>query len=192
MTHVGVVYDSGFGHTAAQARAVGEGAVSVDGVSARLYFVDDVLATPERLDECDAMIFGSPTLMGSASAGFKSFMEATHPLSQEQRWAGRIAAGFTNSGGLNGDKLNTLVQLTLFAMQHGMVWVGLGLADGNDASYKSDANPNRLGCYLGAVAQSNTDQGIEGMHDSDLLTATALGSRVARLANAWNHKELRS
>ncbi|MCU1659436.1 MAG: NADPH-dependent reductase, partial [Pseudonocardiales bacterium] len=63
MAHVGVVYDSRYGHTAALARAVGEGAAGVDGVTARLYFADDVVAAPDRLDECDAMIFGCPTMM---------------------------------------------------------------------------------------------------------------------------------
>jgi multimeric flavodoxin WrbA len=190
MTHVGIIYDSGYGHTAAQARAVGEGAAMVHDVTARLYFVEDVVSEPERLDECDAMIFGSPTYMASASASFKSFMEATSRIWLAQRWNGRLAAGFTNSGGHSGDKLNTLIQLNLFAMQHGMVWVGLGLLDGNDASHKSEANLNRLGCYLGAMSQSNSDQGIEGMLESDLATARSLGERVARAAQGWNYKEL--
>ena len=190
MTHVGVVYDSGYGHTAAQARAVGEGAAGVGGVTARLYFVEDLTSDPAQLDVCDAMIFGSPTYMASASASFKLFMEATSRIWLDQRWSGRIAAGFTNSGGHSGDKLNTLVQLNLFAMQHGMVWVGLGLLDGNDASSKSVDNLNRLGSYVGAMAQSNSDQGIEGMFESDLQTARSLGERVARAARAWDHKEL--
>ncbi|RYE41212.1 MAG: flavodoxin family protein [Hyphomicrobiales bacterium] len=190
MAHVGIVYDSGYGHTAALARAVGEGAASVDEVTARLYFADDVAAAPELLDGCDAMIFGSPTYMGSASSSFKSFMERTSGLWAAQRWQGRLAAGFTSSGGYSGDKLNTLVQLNLFAMQHGMIWVGLGLLDGNNASYKSDENLNRLGSYIGAMAQTNTDQGIEGIVDSDLATAHSLGSRVAHAARIWNHKEM--
>jgi NAD(P)H dehydrogenase (quinone) len=190
MTHVGIVYDSGYGHTAAQARAVGEGAAAVKDVTARLYFVDDLVDTPELLDECDAMIFGSPTYMASASAGFKTFMEATSRIWLSQRWSGRIAAGFTNSGGHSGDKLNTLMQLNLFAMQHGMIWVGLGLLDGNDASYKSEANLNRLGSYLGAMSQSNSDQGIEGIQESDLETAHSLGGRVARAARGWNRAEV--
>ncbi|MGY2876180.1 NAD(P)H dehydrogenase (quinone) [Marmoricola sp. URHA0025 HA25] len=188
--HVGIVYDSGYGHTAAQARAVGEGAASVEGVTARLYFADEMAGDPHGLDHCDAFIFGSPTYLGSASATFKSFMEATSKIWLDQGWSGRLAAGFTNSGGHSGDKLNTLVQLNLFAMQHGMVWVGLGLLDGNDASHKSDGNLNRLGSYLGAMAQSNSDQGIEGMLESDLATARQLGVRVARAARNWNRSNL--
>jgi NAD(P)H dehydrogenase (quinone) len=190
MTSIGIVYDSGYGHTAAQSRAVGEGAASIDGVSARLYFAGEVAEDPHLLDPCDALIFGTPTYMGSASATFKTFMEATSKVWLHQGWSGKLAAGFTNSGGRNGDKLNTLFQLNLFAMQHGMLWVGLGLLDGNDASYKSDSNLNRLGCYLGAMAQSNSDQGLEGMEPSDLLTASALGARVARASLAWNREGL--
>ncbi|WP_326837522.1 hypothetical protein VSH64_21970 [Amycolatopsis rhabdoformis] len=75
-----------------------------------------------------------------------------------------------------------MVQLTLFAMQHGMVWVGLGLPDGNNRSTGSGRNVNRLGSYLGAMAQANTDEGIEGMAPADLETARLLGERVAEFA----------
>jgi hypothetical protein len=74
----------------------------------------------------------------------------------------------------------------LFAMQHGMVWVGLGLLDGNNWSQGSNDNLNRLGAYAGAMAQSNVDQGLEGMYASDLETARFLGLRVARAAWRWH------
>ncbi|HEY3465654.1 MAG TPA: NADPH-dependent FMN reductase, partial [Amycolatopsis sp.] len=76
-------------------------------------------------------------------------------------------------------------QLWLFAMQHGMVWVGLGLLDGNGRSTGSHDELNRLGAYAGAMAQSNSDQGLEGMRDSDLRTASALGRRVAQHVAHW-------
>jgi NAD(P)H dehydrogenase (quinone) len=182
---IGVVYDSGYGHTAAQARAVGEGAASVPGTDVALYFAEEVGADPHQLDHCDALIFGTPTYMGSGSAVFKSFMEASSKIWLDQGWKGKLAAGFTNSSGHSGDKLNTLVQLWLFAMQHGLVWVGLGLLDGNGRSTGSEAELNRLGAYAGAMAQSNADQGLEGMQESDLRTAAALGERVARQVVLW-------
>jgi NAD(P)H dehydrogenase (quinone) len=185
MAFVGVVYDSGMGHTAALARAVGEGAASVDGVGARLYFAEEIAAEPTPLDSCDALIFGAPTYMGSASGTFKLFMESTSGRWLRQQWRGKLSAGFTNSGGHSGDKLNTLIQLTSFAMQHGMIWVGLGLPDGHNSSISSDRNLNRLGSYIGAMAQSNVDQGIEGIHESDLATAFSLGARVGTYASTW-------
>jgi NAD(P)H dehydrogenase (quinone) len=52
----------------------------------------------------------------------------------EQRWADKLAAGFTNSGSQNGDKQNTLLQFVTFAAQHGMLWVNLGQMPGNNSS----------------------------------------------------------
>lgn len=185
MGSIGVVYDSGFGHTAAQARAVGEGAAAVPGTEVSLYFAEEVALDPRQLDGCDALVLGTPTYMGSGSAVFKTFMEASSKIWLDQGWKGKLAAGFTNSSGHSGDKLNTLTQLWLFAMQHGMVWIGLGLLDGNGRSSGSDAELNRLGAYAGAMAQSNSDQGLEGMKDSDLRTAASLGERVARQVALW-------
>jgi multimeric flavodoxin WrbA len=185
MTLVAVVYHSGHGHTAAQARAVCEGALEIDGVESRMIFSLDAVEDMSLLREADAIIFGCPTYMGSASAGFKQFMDATAPLWIAEEWTDRIAAGFTSSGGHSGDKLNTLVQLMLFAMQHGMVWVGLGLPDGDNTSAGSAEHLNRLGAYAGAMAQANVDQGLDGMVDSDLRTARYLGHRVAEAAVRW-------
>lgn len=185
MTSVGVVYHSGFGHTAALARAAGEGALGVPGTTARLVFAEDAARDPHALDPYDALILGCPTYMAGPSAGFKEFLDATSGIWLQQGWKDKLAAGFTNSGGYSGDKLNTLVQLMLFAMQHGMVWVGLGLPDGGGASTATPDSANRLGSYAGAMAKSDVDLGLEGIHDSDLATAAALGRRVAVAAQRW-------
>jgi NAD(P)H dehydrogenase (quinone) len=185
MPFVAVVYHSGFGHTAAQARAVCEGALEVPGIESRMIFAEDAAEDLALLESADAFIFGCPTYMGSASAVFKQFMDATSGIWLAQGWKDRLAAGFTNSGGYSGDKLATLLQLMVFAMQHGMLWVGLGLPDGNNTSDSSDDNLNRLGAYAGAMSQSNVDQGLDGMFESDLATARELGRRVAEAALRW-------
>ena len=138
-----------------------------------------------KLDASDAIVFGSPTYMGGPAAQFKAFADATSGRWFGGAWRDKIAAGFTVSMGPSGDKLSTLHYFFTLAMQHGMVWVGLGLLDGNGRSTGSDAELNRLGGYAGAMAQSNSDQGLEGMYDSDLRTASALGERVARHVTTW-------
>jgi NAD(P)H dehydrogenase (quinone) len=183
---VGVVYHSGFGHTAAQARAVGEGVLRVPGVEAEMYFAEDAASEPTLLDSCDALILGCPTYMAGASAAFKAFIDATSGIWLKQGWQNKLCAGFTNSGGHSGDKLNTLMQLMLFAMQHGMVWVGLGLLDGGNSTGSTRDSLNRLGSYAGAMSQSNVDQGVDGMTEGDLATAAALGERVAWFARQWS------
>ena len=184
-TKVAVVYHSGYGHTKVQAEAVARGAAGVNGVEAVLIPVEEAVARSEELDAASAIILGAPTYMGSVSGQFKSFMDGTSKIWMAQGWKNKLAAGFTNSASQSGDKLNSLVQLAIFAAQHGMVWVSLGLLPGNNTSKGSPEDLNRLGSYLGAMAQSNGDEGPEkGPSRSDLATAEHLGRRVAERAVA--------
>jgi NAD(P)H dehydrogenase (quinone) len=187
MTLVAVVYHSGYGHTAKQAEAVAQGALTVDETNVALVKVEDADQYWDVLQKADAIIFGAPTYMGSASAAFKSFMDASSKVWAAQGWKDKIAAGFTNSASQSGDKLNTLQQMAIFAAQHAMVWVGLGLLPGNNSSSGKADDLNRLGSYLGAMAQSNADQGPEfGPSISDLRTAELLGRRVALSSKRWS------
>lgn len=186
MTVVAIVYHSGYGHTARQAEAVAQGALAVSGTEALLVPVADAEANMARLAEADAIVFGAPTYMGSASAAFKGFMDASSKVWAEGGWKDKLAAGFTNSASQSGDKLATLQQLSVFAAQHGMVWVSLGLPPGNNSSRGSLDDLNRLGSFLGAMAQSNADEGPDrGPTPADLRTAEHLGRRVAEAATRW-------
>ena len=112
-----------------------------------------------------------------------SFEDANKPAWAELKWRNKIAAGFTNSGAHSGDKLNTLMSMALFAAQHAMVWVGLDLKPGNASSKAGAQDLNRLGSWLGAMAQSNMDEGADvAPPDSDLRTAAHLGQRVAEIS----------
>ena len=181
---VAVAFHSGFGHTARLARAVAEGVSEVPGAEPVLVAVDGIdEAGWESLDTADAVIFGTPTYMGSASPEFHRFAFDSGSRWARQSWAGKIAAGFTNSSSKSGDKLHTLHYLTLLAAQHGMLWVSLGLLPGWNKSTASENDLNRLGIWLGAAAQSNADQGAEEMNKGDLLTGAHLGHRVAEQAH---------
>ena len=180
-----ITYSSGYGHTARQAAAVAAGVDKVPGAKADLHDIsglDDSLW--EALNAADGIVFGSPTYMGSASAVFQAFAEATSAVWAEAGWRGKVAAGFTNSAGVNGDKLNTLVNFSVLAAQHGMHWISLGLAPGwLYTSNGSEEDLNRLGGFLGAMAHSPSDVGPElAPSASDLRTAEHLGSRVAQAA----------
>ncbi|MDT3400680.1 flavodoxin family protein [Streptomyces sp. B1866] len=179
---VSVAYHSGFGHTAVLAEAVREGAAAA-GATAHLVRVDEI--TDEQwslLDASDAIIFGSPTYMGTASAAFHAFAEATSQRWATAAWQDKIAAGFTNSASKSGDKLHTLQFFTVLAAQHRMHWVGLALTPGWNASTASENDLNRLGFFLGAAAQTNKDEGPEAVHKADIATAQHLGRRVAEAA----------
>jgi NAD(P)H dehydrogenase (quinone) len=187
MTKIAIVYHSGYGHTAKQAEAVRAGAASVAGTEVTLLTSEEAQQRWDVLEAADAIIFGSPTYMGSASAQFKAFMDASSGIWYKRGWQDKLAAGFTNSGSQSGDKLNTLVQLAIFAAQHGMLWVGLDLLPGNNHSGGSVNDLNRLGGFLGALAQSNSDQPADvAPIESDLKTAHRLGERVAQMAQRFN------
>ena len=183
---VPVVFHSGMGHTVAVAKAVRDGILSVEGTTSTLIYSTDVSEEDwARLEAAAGIVFGCPTYMGSASAGFKQFMEESSGVWARLGWKDKIAAGFTNSGNPYGDKFTTLSELLVFALQHGMLWVGLDQPGGNDSSHGSDDAPNRLGVWIGAMVQSLNDLGVEGINRSDLETAHALGIRVARTAHRF-------
>lgn len=195
---IAIIFHSAYGHTRKQAEAVASGVDSVaaakqDATStardtpayvAKSLLVD-VLDMNEdiwnTLNQVDGMVFGCPTYMGTVSAEFKRFMDDSSNAWFNGLWRDKVAAGFTNSGSYSGDKLNTLMQFALFAMQHSMVWVGPGVMPANS----SNAGPetmNRLGAFMGAMAQSGDVSPEEAPPSGDLLFAAELGSRVTDLA----------
>lgn len=180
---VAIAYHSRSGHTKRLAEAVAIGAADVPGAAVTLVAVAGMGAEEWRtLDRADALIFGSPTLMGSASADFHLFAEATGRRWLTGKWRDKLAAGFTNSGAKAGDKSGTLGYLMTFAAQHGMIWVGLGLPAGWNTSRGSEHDLNRLGFWTGAAAQSNLDEKADALSAADLATAEHLGRRVAGFA----------
>ena len=191
---VAIVYDSGSrgypalsGRTRVLAEAVAKGARMVKGTAVTLIPVADRASHWEVLDAADAIVFGCPTYMGSGSSALKAFMEKTiQPQFLEQRWKDKLAAGFTNSAGMSGDKLLALQQLAGFAAQHGMIWITLGQLLGWQTSVGSADDPNRLASFLGLMAQSNADQGPDlAPPVGDRATAERFGWRISKAAHRW-------
>ncbi|MFF8907773.1 flavodoxin family protein [Streptomyces olivaceoviridis] len=182
---VSIAYHSGYGHTAVLAEAVRDGALDA-GAEVHLIKVDGITDEQwETLDRSDVIVFGSPTYMGTASGAFHAFAEATSKRWSGQGWKDKLAAGFTNSASKSGDKLHTLQFFQTLAAQHGMHWVNLGLLPGWNSSTASEHDLNRLGFFAGAAAQSNNDQGPEGVHKADVATAEHLGRRVTETAKIF-------
>ncbi|RYD24139.1 MAG: flavodoxin family protein [Verrucomicrobiaceae bacterium] len=181
---IAIIHHSGSGHTTEMARAVAEGAHSV---GVRIYehqirdedfkggrwLNEQVLA---QLDEADAIITGSPTYMGGVSAQLKAFMDATSPRYLQRKWVDKIGAAFTVSGLPSGDKLNMLVTCATFALQHGMIWVGVA------ESPVSGQGHNRFGFFFGAGGYALFEPVEEAPPAEDRLTGELLGRRVATVA----------
>ncbi len=189
MTKVAIVCHSGYGHTSRQSNSVCLGVKSVSDVSCSSISINSEGEIGRKdwevLAASDAIIFGSPTYMGTVSWQFKKFADASSKPWATQDWKNKIAAGFTNSASMNGDKLTTLQHMVTLAMQHGMIWASTGLMPSNTkAAQRNDIN--YLGSYLGLMAQSPSDSSPEeGPLPGDLETAKLFGVRIAEAANRW-------
>ncbi|MDO1450981.1 flavodoxin family protein [Rhodocytophaga aerolata] len=172
-----IVYHSNYGHTRLVAEAIFRGTQQLT-KDTLLLSTCEAIAQIEQLHQADGIIFGSPTYFGSVSAEFKKFMEFTGSFWYRQLWKDKIAAGFTNSSTTNGDKLHTLIQLSLFAAQHSMIWVSTGILPVFTEGIQQ-TEPNGMASYLGFMAQS--DNSLKTLTPpADLTTAFLFGKRVAQ------------
>jgi multimeric flavodoxin WrbA len=187
---IGIIYHSRTGRTKVIAEHIAIGAHNA-GAKTYTFECKEAIIRLDELDSMDAIIFGCPTFMGSTSAEFKSFIDATGIKWSSQKWRNKIAAGFTNSGAWSGDKLCTITQLAIFAAQHGMIWVGLDLKAGFSSAGSSQDDLNRVGSWLGLMTQSNSDQGLDiSPPMSDLKTAEYFGQRIYSITKQFiNGKE---
>lgn len=185
-----IVYHSVTGTTAQLAEAIAAGCSSGMAVDVQLLRIEgeDIIrgryknsAVLDAIDQADGVIFGSPTFMGSVSAQFKAFADATAGDHWgEQLWADKVAAGFTVGTGYCGDTLHSLHYLQILAAQQGMLWTGLDLAGAGDVKA-----PNRLGAQAGLIVRA-VDGAIE---QPDLQTAFYLGQRVVRVVSRCMRQE---
>ncbi len=188
MSKIAIVYHTTYGHTKLQAEAVLRGAQGVPSIEAKLYTAEEATARLDELDSADAIIFGCPTYMGSMSAGMKMFVEAAAKKWFTLAWKDKIAGAFTNSSSFSGDKLNTLLGLVINAMQHGMIYVGLGLMpsanrpdDMKQISGPSAEAHNRVGSLTGPMSASFQVNPPGAPGKGDLETAELYGRRVAEI-----------
>ena len=127
--------------------------------------------------------------MGSMSAEMKKFLETAARKWFTFAWKDKVAGAFTNSSSFSGDKLNTLMGLMINAMQHGMIYVSLGMmpAQSEPDGLKTITGPspaavNRLGSFSGAMSASFQVAAGDAPAPGDLETARLYGKRVAEVA----------
>lgn len=179
VTQIAIVYFSATGTTAKLSEAVRRGVATIADVTLCRISGDDIVAgrfenetVLRAVDAADGVAFGSPTYMGGPSAQFKAFADASSDRWGEQRWADKIAAGFTTGVCAGGDQFHTLTYFAILAAQPGMLWCGLDIPGGEPAGR------NRLGSQLGLATHP-----VDGvLPQSDMNTAEYLGRRLAEIA----------
>lgn len=183
MRRIAIIYFSASGTTAKLAEAIQAGAAdTAEVVSCRISSADIVEGRFQNesildiADGADGIAFGSPTYMGGPAAQFKIFADATSERWSTQRWANKVATGFTIGSCANGDQGHTLSYFTILASQQGMLWCGLDIPNSHDPFGR-----NRLGSQLGLAAHA-----IDGVvNASDLETASYLGRRLAKITDGF-------
>jgi NAD(P)H dehydrogenase (quinone) len=186
MSKIVIVFHSGYGHTQRVAEYIEKGAVAA-GAVVELVAIDADGNIPdpawEALKAADGIIFGSPTYMGTVSWQFKKFADASSKPWYSMDWKGKVAAGFTNSATLNGDKESTIRYLATLAAQHKMLWTGTGMHPSNQKAATRD-DLNHMGGYMGLLVTSPSDASVEEMIPGDLKTAEVFGGNVADVVKA--------
>jgi NAD(P)H dehydrogenase (quinone) len=183
MVNVAITYFSGAGHTRKLADTIAV-ALGQEDCAARL--IDVTRMEPldwQALEAADAILFGVPTYMGGPAAEFKAFMDASSDIWERQLWADKLAAGFTVATFPAGDKLSTLMQLSLFAMQHGMIWVGQDQIGAPVDQTKPGIN--QTGSWMGLSATTVRDK-TQLVSADDLETARRFAGRLARVVRRWS------
>ena len=147
MTKIQVVFYSMYGHVYQLAREEAAGAKEVDGCSVELYQVPETLsndvlekmgakgpraafasipvATPDRLAEADAILFGTPTRFGNMCAQMRAFLDHTGSLWMKGALAGKAAGVFVSTATQHGGQETTITSFHSTLLHHGMVIVGV-------------------------------------------------------------------
>ncbi|UNU73199.1 flavodoxin family protein [Moraxella nasovis] len=184
---IAIIYHSNYGHTRRVATAIAKGV----SCHTHAHLVDVTNLSDEDwayMDNADMLVFGTAVYLGGVTAGFKMFMDATSKRWVTRDWQGKLSAGFANSGGLSGDKLAVLQHLCLFAMQHGMNWVGLPLLP----TGSSETDLNRLSSFLGLMTQSNDAPAEVTPCQGDIDTAVWFGEHLAKTVINYHSNQTQS
>jgi NAD(P)H dehydrogenase (quinone) len=195
MTKVLVLYYSSYGHVEIMARAVAEGARSIDGVAVTVKRVPELvpdevarasgvkldqdapIALPDELGDYDAVVFGTPTRFGNMAAQMRNFLDQTGPLWMRGGLVGKIGSVFTATASQHGGQETTITSFHTTLLHHGMIIVGLPY------TWAGNAQMNEIsgGTPYGASTLAGAD-GSRLPSDNELEGARFQGRHVAGLA----------
>jgi len=145
MAKVLVLYYSTYGHVEAMADAVAEGArgAGAEAVVKRVpeLMPEDVaraagakldqaapVASPQELDQYDAIIVGCPTRYGRMAAQMAQFWDQTGALWARGALVGKVGSAFASTATQHGGQETTLMAIHTMLLHQGMVLVGLPYA----------------------------------------------------------------
>jgi NAD(P)H dehydrogenase (quinone) len=143
MANVLVLYYSMYGHIETMAKAVADGARSVEGTEVTIKRVPDLMpeevarkagakldqaapiATVDELPNYDAIIFGTPTRFGNMCAQMRNFLDQTGRLWLNGSLIGKVGSVFASTATQHGGQETTITSFHTTLLHHGMIVVGV-------------------------------------------------------------------
>jgi NAD(P)H dehydrogenase (quinone) len=195
MAKVLVLYYSMYGHIETMAKAVVEGARSVDGTEATIKRVPDLvpedvarkagaklnqaapIATVDELPNYDAIIFGTPTRFGNMCAQMRNFLDQTGRLWLNGSLIGKVGSVFTSTATQHGGQETTITSFHTTLLHHGMIIVGV--------PYSCQEILNMSEITGGSPYGASTLAGVDGSRqpsENEIKIAHFQGIHVAQVA----------
>jgi NAD(P)H dehydrogenase (quinone) len=195
MTSVLVLYYSSYGHIEAMAHAQAEGAARVAAARVTVKRVPELvppevakaagirtdqpapLATPDELENYDAIIFGTPTRFGNMASQMRNFLDQTGALWARGALVGKIGSVFCSTASQHGGQETTITSFHTTLLHHGMIIVGLPYTFKDLATMRevTGGTPYGASCVTGAGAEARMPTHLE------LEMCRYQGEHVARI-----------
>jgi NAD(P)H dehydrogenase (quinone) len=143
MANILVLYYSSYGHVETMAGAIAEGVREVQGSTATIKRVPELvpeevakksglklnqqapIATVEELPNYHAIIFGTPTRFGNMCAQMRNFLDQTGSHWLSGALIGRVGSVFTSTATQHGGQETTIQSFHTTLLHQGMIVVGL-------------------------------------------------------------------
>src|SRR5205814_9528118 len=136
------------------------------------------IADPKRLAEADAIILGTPTRYGAATAQMRAFLDATGQLWMAGSLIGKVGSAFTSTASQHGGQETTLLTIATFFYHQGMVIAGVPYSSA-ELSILTEMSG---GTPYGATTIAGP-KGERQPSANELAIARAQGRHVATLAS---------
>lgn len=189
-----------YGHIYQMAEAVAAGAREVEGAEVTLLQVPELIseeslirvgakaardkfahvpfATPDRLPEADAIIFGTPTRFGNMVAQMRNFLDQTGKLWAQGALIGKVGSVFTSSATQHGGQESTILTFHPTLLHHGMVIVGMPYSE----QRQTGVDEIKGGSPYGASTITGGD-GSRQPSEAELGMAAFQGRHVTQIAS---------
>ncbi|WP_333879024.1 NAD(P)H:quinone oxidoreductase [Methylobacter sp.] len=194
MAKILVLYYSMYGHIETMAKAVAEGARSVEGTEVTIKRVPELvpeevarksgvkldqeapIATVDELPDYDAIIFGTPTRFGNMCAQMRNFLDRTGRLWVEGSLIGKVGSVFTSTATQHGGQETTITSFHTTLLHHGMIIMGVPY------SCQEILNMNEItgGSPYGASTLAAADNSRQPS-ENELKIARFQGAHVAKV-----------